>query len=435
MEYIFYIIIITFIYFNYKIIFSSIKNKIVPNKYLLYLILLIPIWIFFLYLFPSTIPTYHLLEMSFNFKILFHFILTFIISLTLYSLWLWSAWDTKYLLILGLFIPYIGIITFIWNIALLTLVFILWYFVWFYFWKCIFNHTYGKSLILNIKNDLKNKWEIYKKNKWWNDIYIILKWIIVFFLIFLSFRLIRFYTLNGIYSKYITQYSIIENISPEYYFYIIIWLISIIFLLIFLFRLLLWKLHLIINKHPKINKKKAWNLILIISFLWLLSFIIYEYFKNPIEISNLLYKIFTLYLFLYLAIKIIIYSYKITFWLNEVEYVNINKLKKWDIIDKKYIITMFWDQAVLGDKKYLYNIKNPLWSKEITYIKNLYKKVNKYHKKHNKLYKENLDIKTLKIFSFSIYILVWFLLSFFLWNEIIRYIVVSIISIFNKLFS
>jgi len=329
MEYIFYIIIITFIYFNYKIIFSSIKNKIVPNKYLLYLILLIPIWIFFLYLFPSTIPTYHLLEMSFNFKILFHFFLTFIISLTLYSLWLWSAWDTKYLLILGLFIPYIGIITFIWNIALLTLVFILWYFVWFYFWKCIFNHTYGKSLILNIKNDLKNKWEIYKKNKWWNDIYIILKWIIVFFLIFLSFRLIRFYTLNGIYSKYITQYSIIENISPEYYFYIIIWLISIIFLLIFLFRLLLWKLHLIINKHPKIDKKKAWNIILIISFLWLLSFIIYEYFKNPIEISNLLYKIFTLYLFLYLAIKIIIYSYKITFWLNEVEYVNINKLKKW----------------------------------------------------------------------------------------------------------
>jgi len=435
MEYTIYLITIIFTYLNYKIIYSSIKNKITPNKYLLYLILLLPIWLLFLYLYPETIPKYHLLEMSLNSMIILQIFISFIVSWMLYSFWLWSAWEAKYLLILSLFIPYIWIITFIWNIALLTLIFILWYFIWFYFWKCIFNSSYRKSLISNIINDLKNKWSIYKNNKWWSTLNVTIKWIIVFFIVFLSIRLIRFYTLNWIYTKYIIEDSFMKNISYEYYFYLIIWLVWIIFSLIFAFRLLIWKLHIFINKNLKINKKKTWNIILIIIFLWLLSFIIYEYFKNPIEISNLLYKIFTLYLLLYIAIKIIIYSYKITFWLNEVEYLNINQLKKWDIIDKKYIISMFWEQAILDDKKHLYNIKNPLWNKEITYIKNLYKKVNKYHNKHSKWYEENHNIKTLKIFSFNSYILTWFLLSIFLWNEIIRYIVVSIISIFNKLFS
>lgn len=52
MQYLLYILAIPFLYLNYKIVISDLKYKIIPNKYLGYLLLLVPFW--WIYLFFSS---------------------------------------------------------------------------------------------------------------------------------------------------------------------------------------------------------------------------------------------------------------------------------------------------------------------------------------------------------------------------------------------
>ena len=210
MQYLLYILAIPFLYFNYRIVFSDIKNKIIPNKYLVYLLGITPFY--YIYTF-FTFPDINYL--LFVWQIIF----TFIISFILYYFWIWAAWDAKYLLVLSLFIPYIWIIPFIWNIALLTIIYLLWYFLWFYFWKCLFYKWYAKSLLWNIKQDLNDKWLSYKSSK---TIYKIFKWIIVFLLIFVSIRIARVYILNNVLWWWLNNYIFINQLIEKYSIYIII---------------------------------------------------------------------------------------------------------------------------------------------------------------------------------------------------------------------
>ena len=150
MQYILYILSIPFLYINYKIVVSDLKNKIIPNKYLGYLLLLIPFY--YIYIFFSFSEINYLL-------FIWQIILTFIISFILYYFWIWAAWDAKYLLVLSLFIPYIWVIPFIWNIALITILYLFLYFIRFYLWKVLFNKVYRQSLWLNIKQDLTETWK------------------------------------------------------------------------------------------------------------------------------------------------------------------------------------------------------------------------------------------------------------------------------------
>ena len=100
------------LYLNYKIVLSDLKYKKIPNKFLGYLLLLIPFY--YIYIF-FTFPDINYL------LFLWQIILTFIISFILFYFNIWAAWDAKYLLVLSLFIPYIWIVPFIWNIALITI--------------------------------------------------------------------------------------------------------------------------------------------------------------------------------------------------------------------------------------------------------------------------------------------------------------------------
>ena len=158
-------------------------------------------------------------------------------------------------------------------------------------------------------------------------------------------------------------------------------------------------------------------------------FIYYEYNVNPVEIKLFLYRIFTFMLIIYFIFLILRYSYKITFGMAETYYINIKDLKEWDIVDKEYLIKMFWEQVSLWanwDKwflspspiSYFKKIKNPIDNENIKILNKVYKIVNNFHKKNNE---DNNKIKLLNTFAFWWYIFIWFLISFLFWNLIIKY--------------
>jgi len=428
-----------FLWINYLIVKTDIKEKKIPNKLLKYLLLLLPF--FYIYTF-----------VYFEINILFfiwRIILTFLISFVLYYFWIWSAWDAKYLLVLALFIPHIWIIPFIWNIALLTMWYLLLYFIWFYLGKCLFNWKYTKSLYLNIYHDLKDKsttflqhwdWKFYKKIIFLK----ILKWILLFLIIFVSIRLARLYIFADI--KWSVYYNNLVNYLQDYSYYILFVLIWLFFWLIYLFRLVINKIKTFISKKSKIKNNFIIDFTLIsILLLCLLRFIIYEYIINPNEIISYLLRIFTFYILLYLIFKILKYSYKVTFSTAETYYVNIKDLKEGDIVDKEYLLKILNHHFTLN---YIYKknislkwklkkrliswniltfvnkIKNPIEIDWINKIKNLIKCRNYILMKIKKDKKNYLSqIKILNTFTFWWYIFLWFIVTLIFWNKIFSFLV------------
>lgn len=440
MHYYLLLVSIPFLYFNYKIILSDFKSKIIPNKHLLYLIAILPF--FYIYLFLSL--------KSINFLGFFGTIfLTTFTSFILYYFWIWSAWDAKYLLVLSLYIPNIWIIPFIWNIAVLTLIYLIFYFLYFYIVKIWFNKRYRKSLIENIITDNKEKMKIFFTN--WNAwkierktiFYKLLKTIIIFLTIFVILRLSRIYIIDGIREnllQYETDNLNIKNIFSGYLPHIIWWWVILSFLLLFTFRKIYSLFFKYFIKYLKIDTKKtdmSFKFLLVILSL-LISFIIFEYLKTWTDVLNKLYLIFTLYLWMYIIFKILFYSYKITFHLAENSYIDISNLKPWEIIDKDYLIKLFWTQHILWAKsenqnkdwllypnpiKYFQNIDNPVDEETTEIIKKAYSEVNNYHKEiNNGSFEEKKDIKILKTFAFSSYIFVWFLITFLIQDKIFKYV-------------
>lgn len=450
MQYFFYLLAIVFIYINYKIIKSDIKYKKIPNKLLLYLILIIPFFYLFLY-----ITNIEINILTFIIQIF----LSILISFVLYYFWIWSAWDAKYLLVLSIFIPQNWIVSFTWNIAIITIIYLLIYFIYFYFWRCLFNWNYAKSLYKNIFIDLSNKFKTYIKHHDWNFYintitYKILKFLSIFLIIFVSIRLARIYLIkNYLLNNSENNWWIIKfiiNLMIENNSYFIFLILIIFFASIYLVIKLLNKLKFYISEKFKQNKKIKINPIIIeicfIFFLFsiLIWYVISEYIKNPYEISNNLYKIFTIYLIIYLIFIILKYSYKVTFQLWEQDFIDIWKLRPWDIVDKEYLIHLFGTQAVLwaawdkqniswlfypDPKNYILEIENPINAETRKKIINAYKDVNKYHLKEKTLnFSEIKSIKILKTFSFWIYIFTWFIITYFYWNFIFKFIIDSLIS-------
>ena len=445
MQILFFIISIFFIYINYKIIISDLKIKKIPNKYLVFLIYLIPLY--YLYLF---IELNNINYLIFFLSILF----TTFISFILYYFWIWSPWDAKYLLVLSLFIPNIWIIPFIWNIALITLVYLIIYFLYFYIFKIFFNKIYRKSLIKNIIIDHKEKIKIFFSNwiEWQlkkrNIIYKLLKTLIIFLTIFIIIRLSRIYIIESFKDNFSwnnwNSFNLKEFFENNITY--ILWLWAILtFFIYFIFRRIFSFLFKIIFKNiigkifkKDISKKDIWFWFLLIILFFLISFIVYEYKINWEEILNKLYLIFTLYLWFYIIFRILFYSYKLTFSIAENDYINIDELKKWEIIDKEYLIKLFWTQHILWAEsknqnkewllypnpvKYFQNIDNPIDEETANIIKKVYSEVNTYHNKNKtQSFEEKNNIKILKTFAFSYYIFVWFIITFLIQDKIFKYI-------------
>jgi len=435
------VISIPFFYFNYKILKSDLKEKKIPNKYLIYLLLLLPF--FYIYLFFSIDSINYL---WFFWSIIF----TTFVSFVLYYFWVWSAGDAKYLLVLSLFIPNIWVIPFIWNIALITLIYLIIYFLYFYIVKIWFNKIYRKSLLNNIKIDNKEKLKIFFSwsKKWKLErktiIFKILKVIITFLTIFVIVRLSRVYIIDNLKENFSASdwnTNIIKDFIENNITYLLWTWVILTFWLYYIFRKLfsfLFKFifKTILEKYFNINlsNKDIWFWFMLILLIILISFIIYEYTINPSEIINKLYLIFTLYLWLYIIFKILFSSYKITFQLAEQDYIHIDNLKSWEIIDKNNLIKLFWTQYCLWYENekwllspnptiYFQNIDNPIDKETVILLKKIYKTVNNYHKKvKTAFFEEKNDIKILKTFAFATYIFTWFLITFFIQDTIFKYL-------------
>ena|GEM_PF-806925 len=84
MQYIFYFFVIIFLYLNYKIIASSLKKRLMPNKYLEYLLILLPLWILYIFLFPLDLTIIEPTSINFNYMYIIQIILSIIVSFALY---------------------------------------------------------------------------------------------------------------------------------------------------------------------------------------------------------------------------------------------------------------------------------------------------------------------------------------------------------------
>lgn len=428
MQYLLYFLSIPFLYLNYKIVVSDFKYKTIPNKYLAYLLGIIPFYyIYIFFSFPNISYLLFLLQIF----------LTFFISFILYYFNIWAAWDAKYLLVLSLFIPYIWIIPFIWNIGLITIIYLLLYFLWFYFWKCVFYKWYFKNLFVQIKTDLNERWEVHKSNKLWSTYKIIIKFILIFFIIFVSIRLSRIYLFKSFFENW-NNFSLIQDFIEKYNIYLIFWLIIVFVWWLYLFILLMNKLKAYIVKKLKLNMESVSNMFILFLFLLLFIFIVYELVNNYTEISILLFRIFTIYLGLYIIIKILFYSYKVTFWIAEYNLIDVKNLKKGDIVDKEYLIKLFWydfkkentSSYVEVSKKekiihkitweninlYFKKIDNSISNIKIKELQNIFKIQKQYEKNSTNI------IKILNTFSFWPYIFLWFMLTFLLEDKIFKYI-------------
>jgi Flp pilus assembly protein protease CpaA len=453
MQYYLLLLFVPFLYFNYKIVLSDLKFKKIPNQYLGYLILLLPFYcVYFFYNFDLNIWLF-----------IFKYFLSIIISFLLYYYWVWSAWDAKYLLVLSLFVPWIWIIPFIWNIAILTLLYLIIYFIYFYIIKIWTNKNNRKSFFKNLYIDNKEK----LKNIFWYQKYIkiekkiifykLLKSLLFFLTIFVIIRLTNIYLIEdfkGFFNLLNKDDSDVKNTILDYIPHIIwLWVISS-FILIIIFKKIYTSIFKYFMKYfikyLKIDVEKTdiwfWFLLIILSFL--IIFVIYEYLKTGFSVLEKLYLIFTLYLWLYLLSKIFVYLYKTTFQLAEQEYVNINTLKWWEIVDKNELIKLFWNQECLSyldekkdqlyhnPKKYLQNINNPIDESIAIEIQKIYETVNTFHLKNKTPNFRIIDnIKILKTFAFSQYIFIWFLITFFIQDKIFKYLFNFLFEIIKNIYS
>lgn len=260
--------------------------------------------------------------------------MAFVVSFSLYYYWVWSAWDAKYLLVLSLFIPNIWVIPFVWNIAIMTLVYLVLYFFYFYLVKNVFNSKYRKSLSWDMYKDLKEKalvffqdsqWVIYKRVV----LKKVLKWGIVFLIVFVSLRLSRLYLYSFILSsgseKTTWRIGFIVRYLKEYNVYVILMGVIIFLWWFFLIRRFIRFIRKrVTNRFRKFLKIRYWidpeltdTVFLAMLSFCLIGFIFMEYNSNPYQISKYLRLIFTTYIFFLIIFRVLIYAYKIAFQVAE----------------------------------------------------------------------------------------------------------------------
>jgi hypothetical protein len=278
-------------------------------------------------------------------------------------------------------------------------------------------------------------------------------------MIFVVIRLSRIYLFNSAFGWENTEtsrFSLLQKILEDYHIYIIIAFLIWFIWLIYGIRIAINKFKdLIMARYRKygLNNVKLNIILLSLLFLWLMSFIVHELIHNFSVISMALYRIFTIYIILYLIAKILIYSYKITFWIAEQDYIKIKELKKWEIVDKNFLIKMFGKQKALwhidewqkrqntkallypNPLEYFKKLENPIDDETTALLKKAYTKVNAYHaRKKTPNFSKIEHIKILKTFSFWGYIFCWFIITYFLWNTIFRWILDYVIEVVKSFY-
>lgn len=437
MQYIIYILALPFLYINYRIILSDNKDKMIPNKFLGYLLILLPFWYILLFTYsPSINYWWFILQI----------VLASVISFILYYHWIWSAWDAKYLLILSLFIPSKTILAFIGNIAILTIIYLISSYLLFYGRLLFQTKKYRESVLYHAIRSKKESFIFLLNVPWTNKremkniIYRLTKFVVLFLVLFVGMRLLRQYLI-----KDIRNTELIINLYKIYpiYVFLAIWGV-LIGLFLFLRK---WALK-IKSMLTHLISKKIWqidiDLILIsILFICLIGFIYYEFMVDPVGIIHKLFLIFTIYLWLFFIGKLLHFSYILTFQLWEQLEISIEDLQIGDIVDKEFLIKLFGAQSCLwyqidngilspSPEKYFREIENPINKETYETIKLSYQTVKSYHEENKTPWFQVITtIKILKTFAFWIYIFIGFLITFFIGEMPLHFLLKQGIVIFH----
>lgn len=428
-----YFISLIFLFINIGIIVIDYREKRIPNTLLLSLILLIPVAYG-----AYSLVDYGELQL---WTLVLQFLLALGISFLLYYYGVWSAGDAKYLLVLSWYIPSFGIVPFIGNLSLIIIVYLIGYYLYFYarlfFRQSLYKNSFWRSII----QDKKEQWILFwvqshKQQDWYIRFF---RFILLFLVFFVSMRLLRSYLFEEI-----KGIAFLYNWFLLYPTYSFLGIAAGLFLIFYIFRA--WTLY--INEH--LTKRFWWkriysyiqNIFPILLFFLLFSFIFMEYQINPIDIRHKLFLIFTVYLFLYFIAKILRYSYLVTFQLSEQNLVPISQLQVGDIVDKKFLLQLFWTQSALWYKKetwllapnpaeYISNMGNPIDKDTFLLIRNMYTIVNAYQRKRIKDFIEITTIKVLNTFAFGGYIFLAFLVTFFFGESPLHYVMKEVARLFS----
>jgi Flp pilus assembly protein protease CpaA len=405
-----------FCFLNLGIIWSDFRKKIIPNKFLLGLIIILPVWYIFGYY------SWYIWEFSVSW-----FILKVMLSLTacflLYYFSLWWAGDSKYIFILSLYIPESSIIILFWNTALLTLLIMILYFFYFFSIKLSFNKGFRKEIFQIIKNDYTLSRESFTRAS--ESFISLLNLILWLLLIYLWVRFIRNILVDYLYI------SEIQSIWILYTEYIIFYVIIIFIILIYILRYVTTKLFNILEeKWYKVLLIKS--LCLYASIFLLIIIIFFQYQSNAQETKNTLILLATLYLFIYLSVLGWKYLFSLTFSSSEKINTLLNELHPGMILDKNHIQHIFkWREVLADDMGYDMNTKI-LDKQNIQSIKKTIKYINlniTRNKKNEDIISSIIIIKT---FSYGVFIYIGFIITFILWDNIIQFLMNLIQELFIK---
>lgn len=398
-----------FLYINFLIIKKDIQEKIIPNKYLGYLLLLLPLWYTYFLYFHDILPITFWIS-------LFQLWIWFLLSFWLYNFKIWGAGDAKYLLVLFLYFPQ-DLLIFICNITLIIISYFIIDFIIYYI-----KHLNTKSLIMLISNFKKIVYDniYYHKNR---DILFQLVYFFIWFIIFRIFRIEFFQTESFKNIYYYFQIQILIII-------VILWFVWFIFLKRYMYKKL--------NKYLSRKNIIQTNQIKIIKYtsIWIWCIILFLiYIIDKESFFEDIKKIISIYIFIYLFIRFLIFTIKYYFWNTHVNTVYLTELKNWDIIDYYHLYTHYGENTRLWfvQKDERDKIKNtgPLYPDPRIFFKSLRWPLNNQQIKKltNSLHQIWVnEIKKQEVFSFAPYIFLWFWIYILLGDFIIKYSIDRIIT-------
>ena len=402
-----YWLILSFLLLNIVIIYNDLKRKKIPNVYLGYLLIgVILHYLYFLITWWEINIIWKILDASVFLSICFW----------LFYASIWAAGDAKYTFVLFLYLLWsYNILTFFFNLSCLVWIYLCGYFIYFYSIKLPFrdkNWAIKSYIKTTIEDSYKIKFLRSSDLKWK-----IIKTIFQFLVFFTAFRLLRMVAIEEI------KYSLWSSIHPLFLYFLIAgfgilivairqWVLS---LIMFFKKYNFRSIHIVLYIQ---------QYFLPIVFFLLSIYVGIELYFNPLKISRELLLIMTLYLCMYGLVRFLRFSQIICFHISEEEFIDITRLDEGYIVDKKFLKKSIAPQPT--SEKYLLpdpysfikNIPQPIDKKTAQALKKTYKKLNEYHLKNKtEFFQEMKYIKVVKSFSFSLYIFLWFLVTYIFENK------------------
>ncbi len=380
--------------------------------------------------------------LSFSWWVLLWFHLIFLCIFLLFYFGIWWAGDAKYILVLSIFLPVGSVFTLFWNIAIVTLLYLIVHSIHLYIIKSLYDLSHGKNLFMKIYADLRSKFDVFlggdeaQKYQWKNLIEKIFPFLIGFLIFFIIVRLVRIYALwEWLWNEEgWNKIWLLLQIATEYTSMIVLGIIIWIYIIYKACKKIFSSIFIYVYTRFWVSQETARYIWLIVSSIGLIGFISYEYISGSEVIWWYLVMIFSVYIFLYLTVRLLIYLHYVTFQLAEVVYKRIWELQVWERVDKDFLIQIFGTQKALwyGEKKWKYgpeprnfftSIENPLSQEAVKELQNIYRLTNNYHIRQKTPGFQKIEaVKTIKSFAFSPYIFFGLMLTL-IYDDVLKSIV------------